>query len=81
MRKASRILFERDENESDPSVPLELFSFENLKQALAISQLSTLQGLGFGSSRRTPIFKGVNQLLERFNYWTDDAEHPEIFPV
>lgn len=79
-KKASKELYERDEEESDPVPPVGLFTVSQLKQALRLSQLSTLRGMGFECSQKTPNFDAVNQFLQRFNYWIDDVAHSQIFP-
>jgi hypothetical protein len=80
MKGAANELYQREERASDPATPAGWFSAEGLRQALSMSQLSTLKGWGFESPQRTPNFEGVNRFLERFNYWTDDIAHPTFFP-
>jgi hypothetical protein len=80
LKKASKELFERDEEESDPAPPVGLFTVSQLKRALRMSQLSTLKGLGFECCQKAPNFDAVNRFLQRFNYWVDDVAHPQIFP-
>jgi hypothetical protein len=45
-----------------------------------MTQLSTLKGYGLECAQRTPNFEGLDGLLRRVNYWTDDVSHPEILP-
>lgn len=80
VRAAGKSLFDRGEQLTDPEVPLERFTTAELKRALTLSQVPTLKALGFEVPQRTPNFWGLNSFLERFNYWTDDIPHPEIFP-
>jgi hypothetical protein len=76
----SKELFERDELETDPVTPEDMFTTDALKKALVMTQLSTLKGLGFECPQQAPNFEGVDGLLRRFNYWTDDVEHPVLLP-
>jgi hypothetical protein len=73
-------LFERDESISDPAPPPELFTVAMLKQGLTMTQISTLAGLGFECSQRTPNFEGLDRFLQRFNYWNDDVAHSALLP-
>ncbi len=79
-KKAGSILFTRDEVDSDPAPPAELFTVSELKRALIMSQPSTLKGLGFTVSQRAPNFEGLDRFLSRFNYWVDDVPHNGILP-
>jgi hypothetical protein len=79
-KRAAKILYQRDEEESDPMPPVGLFTISELRQALKMSQLSTLRGLGFHCWQKTPNFEGVDCFLKRFNYWTDDVPHAKILP-
>jgi hypothetical protein len=69
----------RDEKDSDPAPPANLFATEELIRALKFSQMSTLKALGFDCWQQTPNLAGVDRFLRRFNYWTDDLPHPTIF--
>jgi hypothetical protein len=71
--------FNEPELEGDPVIPSKVFSLRNLKQALEISQLTTLSSLGFEVRQKTPNFEGADALLRRLNYWTDDLEHEDVF--
>jgi hypothetical protein len=79
-KRIGKSLFERDEQESDPTPPTNLFTASELKRALKITQVSTLTGLGFHCWQRTPNFDAIDRFLQRFNYWTDDVMHSKIFP-
>jgi hypothetical protein len=79
-KKAAKILYNRDEEESDPAPPVGSFTVSELRRALKLTKLSTLTGLGFHCWQATPNFDGVDRFLRRFNYWTDDVPHPKIFP-
>ncbi len=62
----------------DP-VPLSLFSKEKLKFHLFSSMGSTLKGMGFEIHQPTPDFNAISDFLSRrYNYWTDDIEHPDF---
>lgn len=62
----------------DP-VPLSLFSKEKLKFHLFSSMASTLKGRGFEIHQPTPDFNAISDFLSRrYNYWTDDIEHPDF---
>jgi hypothetical protein len=62
----------------DP-VPLSLFSKEKLKFHLFSSMGSTLKGMGFEIHQPTPDFNAISDFLrQRYNYWTDDIEHPDF---
>ena len=62
----------------DP-VPLSLFSKEKLKFHLSSSMGSTLKGMGFEIHQPTPDFNAISDFLSRrYNYWTDDIEHPDF---
>jgi hypothetical protein len=80
LQAASKSVMNRDEQPTDPVVPLERLTVAELRRALTLSQASTLKGLGFEAPQRTPNFSGLNRFLERFNYWTDDIPHSQIFP-
>lgn len=82
-KKAASQIMDRDETESDPRVPAELFTIEKLRFGLRMSQLSTLKGLGFHCWQPTPVHEAVDRFLARFNYWSDDVAHedPFKFPV
>lgn len=80
MREASKSLYERAEQATDPVLPLELFTVAQLKRALTFTQAATLKGLGFVLSQSVLNVSGLNKFLERFNYWIDDIPHSQMFP-
>jgi hypothetical protein len=80
LQTAGKSVMNREEQPTDPVVPLERLTVAELKRALTFSQASTLKGWGFEVPQRTPNFSGLNRFLERFNYWTDDIPHSQIFP-
>jgi hypothetical protein len=80
LKQAGKEIYERDEAISDPAPPVGLFAVADLREALKLSQMSTLTGLGFHCWQKTPNFDGVDCFLRRFNYWTDDVPHAKILP-
>lgn len=78
-KKVFKELLDRDELESDPAPPPELFTSDKLRFALKLSQLSTLTGMGFDCWQETPVTDAVDAFLRRFNYWTDDVTHVDPF--
>ncbi len=80
LRETGKSLFNREEQPTDPVVPRELFTVAELKRNLTFAQAATLKGLGFELPQHAPNFSGLNRFLQRFNYWTDDIPHPEVFP-
>ncbi len=74
-------LMDRDEAESDPQPPTELFTEESLRTHLRAIQLSTLSGLGFDCWQPTPVHDAIDKFLRRFNYWTDDVPHADPFEL
>jgi hypothetical protein len=79
-KKVGKAVYEREEKDSDPIPPAEMFSAADMRRALEITQVSTLRGLGFHCWQRTPNFEGVDRFLRRFNYWADDVEHSKVLP-
>jgi hypothetical protein len=78
-RKTFGQLMDRDEAESDPPPPPDMFTIDDLQRALTFSQLSTLKGMGFDCWQETPVTKAVDAFLQRFNYWVDDVDHGDPF--
>jgi hypothetical protein len=72
-------LLKRDELESDPAPPPEIFTLDKLRFSLRLSQLSTLKGMGFDCWQQTPVTDAVDAFLRRFNYWIDDVPHADPF--
>lgn len=77
--RAFQELLKRDELESDPAPPAEVFTLDKLHFALRLAQLSTLKGMGFHCWQHTPVTNAVDAFLRRFNYWTDDVPHSDPF--
>ena len=67
--------------EEDPdlkAVPLTEFTKDKLRFHLHSSMISTLRNLGLESHQQTPDFNAISDFLgQRYNYWTDDIEHPD----
>lgn len=68
--------------EEDPNlevVPLTEFTKDKLRFHLHCSMISTLHNLDLESHQQTPDFNAISDLLaQRYNYWTDDIEHPDF---
>ena len=74
-------LLKRDELESDPAPPPEIFTADRLRFALQLAQISTLKGMGLECWQQTPVTDAVDAFLRRFNYWIDDVPHADPFPA
>jgi hypothetical protein len=73
------LLNKRDEEADDPLVPLEKCTVKRMHESLEMSKASTLIGYELELHQRTPNLDGLDKLLSRFNYWTDDVSHPDPF--
>lgn len=63
-------------------VPLEEFDEAKLRQTIPIYMMSCLQTYGLELHQLTPDLAGVEDFLaHRYNFWTDDAEHEELFVI
>lgn len=67
-KKAFRELMEREETESDPAPPEAMFTVEEMRRALTLSQFSTLKGMGLECWQQTPVIRAVDAFLQRFNF-------------
>lgn len=74
-----RRLLQRAEEEADPAPLVELFTIEEMRQALMLSQLAILRGMGFDCRQELHVSKAVDAFRRRFNYWTDDVKHGDPF--
>jgi hypothetical protein len=72
-------LLKRDEAETDEAPPPEIFTIDQLRFSLKLSQLSTLKGMGLDCWQETPVTAAVDAFLRRFNYWSDDVLHVDPF--
>ena len=79
MLKHMKDILDREELETDPQAPADLFTTEDLSKALQMCHISTLRQLGFQCSQSTPNFNSIEEFLKRFNYWTDDVDHDDPF--
>jgi hypothetical protein len=71
-------LMELPEDENAIPVPLSEFSEQNLRNHLWFSMAATLKHLGFELHQITPDFEAISDFLgKRYNYWTDDIDHPD----
>lgn len=62
------------------TVPMEEFDKDKLLFCLRVSMLSTLKLLGLECHQLTPNLKAIDDFLRyRYNYWTDDVPHEDIF--
>jgi hypothetical protein len=74
-----RIINQPESDKATP-IPVEIFSEENLRINLSLSQFSTLRGLGLEAKQNTPDFEAVNHFLKiRYHYWDDDIAHLPLF--
>ena len=69
-----------EEREDATSIPSSVFSEHEMRQAISGSMLHTLRLFGLELRQFTPDLKGIDHFLRsRYNYWTDDIEHEDIF--
>jgi hypothetical protein len=71
------------EEETDDSLPVPLAEYteESIRLAHKFFMISTLHAVGLDCRQETPDFQAIERFLaERYNYWTDDAEHVDPFP-
>jgi hypothetical protein len=74
-------IMKRVEKSTDPPIPVETFSEEEIRLAQKIGMVSTLKVLNLEIRQRTPDFVGIEHFLRnRYNYWTDDIPHEDPFP-
>ena len=70
-------LMNQPETDDAESIPIVEFSEKRLRFQLYSSMLSTLKSLGFEIHQQTPDFNAISIFLgKRYNYWTDDIDHP-----
>jgi hypothetical protein len=66
--------------ESSAPVDLGEFTIDNLREHLGITMGATLKGLGLELHQDVPDLPAISEFLSRrYNYWTDDIEHPDPF--
>ena len=67
------------EGENWAPIPISEFSLENLRFSLRTVMLSSLRSLGFETHHKHIDFDAISKFLGfRYNYWTDDIEHPDL---
>jgi hypothetical protein len=67
------------EDTSSPEVPLSEYSKDNLRNALTMTMISTLSGMGLECQQRTPDLLAIEEFLSRrCNYWVDDVGHEDL---
>lgn len=74
-----RRFLQHAEEEADPAPLVDLFTIEEMRQALMLSQLAILRGMGFDCRQELHVSKAVDAFRRRFNYWTDDVKHGDPF--
>jgi len=80
-REKIAVIMKRAEKSTDPPIPIETFSEEEIRMAQKISMVSTLKALNLEIRQRTPDFAGIEHFLRnRYMYWTDDIPHENPFP-
>jgi len=72
-------VLKKEESKGDPIIPHSLFTENRLRDAISMSQGSTLRILGLEIKQRMPNMKAIDHFLRvRYNYWDDDVEHDAI---
>lgn len=72
----------QEENENSIFVTLDEFTEKNLKVGLESSMPATISALGLNLPKNTAISKEkIRTILDKFNYWIDDADHQPIFDL
>ncbi|HVQ38103.1 MAG TPA: hypothetical protein VMS31_11255, partial [Pyrinomonadaceae bacterium] len=79
--KIGNEMMNTDEPEDAIPVPVTEVSEREIRQALALSMIHTLRLLRLECRQMTPDLKAIDHFLRfRYNYWSDDVEHDELFP-
>ena len=69
----------QEEDVSLESVPITEFNKDKLRFHLFSSMASTLKQNGLEIHQSAPDFNAISDFLgQRYNYWTDDIEHPDF---
>ena len=72
------VLYQEEDASLEP-VPVTEFNKEKLRFHLFSSMASTLKQNGLEIHQSTPDFIAISDFLgQRYNYWTDDIEHPDF---
>jgi len=70
----------QEETKNSIPIPLQSFSIINLEMALHSSMMATLKQYGFSlKGKHLKIDDVVKLLDEKFNYWSEDIDHDNIF--
>jgi hypothetical protein len=77
-RKEEQFVATHGETKLDHAAEISRYNEANLRFALKLSQVQTIESLGFRVRQRTPNFAGLNSFLNRFRYWELDTEHGDI---
>jgi hypothetical protein len=74
-------LMNSEEREGAIPVPASVFTAKEMRQAISLSMIHTLRHFGLELRQTTPDLRAIDHFLRfRYNYWTDDIEHEDIFP-
>jgi len=69
----------KEESKSDPIIPTSFLTEEAMRNAVSLSQASTLAGHGLQIKQHTPNFHAIDEFMRaRYNYWNEDIEHLPI---
>ena len=72
----------QEENVNSIQIPMNVITETNIISGLELSMPATLNALGFSIPQNTRIQKEkLLKILEKFNYWEDDADHEAIFDL
>ena len=72
----------QEEDENSIQIPMNVITEKNIINGLEISMPATLNALGFNIPQNKRIQREkLQELLKKFNYWEDDADHEAIFDL
>ena len=72
----------QEEDENSIQIPMNVITEKNILNGLEISMPATLNAFGFSIPQNIRIQKDkLQELLKKFNYWEDDADHEVIFDL
>lgn len=79
-QKLFQQMLNKEENDSDISIPNSEFTIKRIDETIMINALSSLQMMGYHQFQKTPDFLGIEHFMrKRLNYFDEDIEHEEIF--
>ena len=82
MRKFMESYLYQEEDENSIQIPMNVITEKNILNGLEISMPATLNAFGFSIPQNIRIQKDkLQELLKKFNYWEDDADHEVIFDL